>query len=210
MKGGKKGADKGGEFNSPTVTDPKTLQSVCVGIQLEEGAPEVSLKPDDEYPNWLWEMSVEPKYLPEHFTPDTEDYYRALEKSNWSLKSDRLKMRSYEHENKYHLFNNFNSPLETQYVKNKPDSELAQKLMAVEEVYMNSKVTRKTSAEFEKGFNPELPYVRLNAASLPSTPETKLWYGKSDANVPKGDYTWTKEQGNLSGKKRGGNKLKRP
>ena len=106
MKGGKGGADKGGEFNSPTVTDPEQLQTVCVGLQLEEGAPEIALKPDDEYPDWLWEMSVEPKFLPEHFTPDTEDYYKALEKSNWALKSDRLKMRSYEHENKYSEFKN--------------------------------------------------------------------------------------------------------
>ena len=30
--------------------------------------------------------------------------------------------------------------------------------MAVEEVYMNSTVTRKTAAEFEKGFNPELQW----------------------------------------------------
>lgn len=48
--------------------------------------------------------------------------------------------------------------METQYVKNNPNSELAQKLMAVEEVYMNSTVTRKTAAEFEKGFNPELQW----------------------------------------------------
>ena len=59
-------------------------------------------------------------------------------------------------------------------------------------------------------FHSFVSYVRLNAASLPSSPETKLWYGGSVDNVPKGDYTWTKEQGNLKGKKRGGTKLKRP
>ena len=155
-KGGKKGADKGGEFSSPTITDPKILQTQCVGIQLEEGKDEIALKPDEEYPDWLWQMSTQPKFLPEHFEEGTEDYYRALEKSNWSLKTDRLKMRSYEHEDKYSLFNNFSTPLETQYIKNNPDGELAKKLMAVEEVYVNSKATRKTSAEFEKGFNPEL------------------------------------------------------
>ena len=156
-KGGKKGgADKGGEFSSPTITDPKQLQTVCIGLQLEEGGDDVTLKPDEEYPDWLWKMSVQPKYLPEHFEPGTEDYYKALEKSNWSLKTDRLKMRSYEHEDKYHLFNNFSSPLEEIYVKNQPESDLAKRLMEVEEVYINSKATRKTGAEFEKGFNPEV------------------------------------------------------
>ena len=58
--------------------------------------------------------------------------------------------------------------------------------------------------------SPFLAYVRLNAASLPSSPDTKMWYGEISENVPKGDYTWTKEQGNLKKKKRAGTKLNRP
>merc|ERR1712179_181296 len=73
--GGKKGADKGGEFSSPIINDPKLVQTQCIGLQLEDGAAELSLKPDEEYPDWLWQMSSQPKYLPEHFKEGTEDYY---------------------------------------------------------------------------------------------------------------------------------------
>ena len=41
-------------------TDPNKLAKFCCGLNImKTGGSEVELKPDSEYPSWLWELSVE-------------------------------------------------------------------------------------------------------------------------------------------------------
>lgn len=127
------GKKTGGDFESVQVTDPKVLQSTCVGLNmLKEGGEEVQLKDDSEYPDWLWEMDVTPKTQPEHFEEGTEEYYRAIEKKNWQLDYvDRRKIRYWESWDRYAQWENYVGPMENEYITSDPSGELAKKLYKI-------------------------------------------------------------------------------
>ncbi|XP_072213380.1 large ribosomal subunit protein mL54 [Excalfactoria chinensis] len=63
-------------------TDPATLANYAVGVNYLQGRPAVPLKPDSEYPAWLFEMHLGPPKKLEEMDPESLQYWRRLRKYN--------------------------------------------------------------------------------------------------------------------------------
>lgn len=58
-KGGKKAGKMGGTIEKkiiPVETDAKKLTKFVCGSNILKEGPDVELKPDSEYPDWLWTL----------------------------------------------------------------------------------------------------------------------------------------------------------
>ncbi|NXY07800.1 RM54 protein, partial [Pteruthius melanotis] len=85
-KGVPKEALKGPEL----CTDPTMLATHAMGVNYFKEGPEVALKPDSEYPDWLFKIHLgAPKKL-EEMDPDSLEYWRRLKKYN-KWQHNRLK-----------------------------------------------------------------------------------------------------------------------
>lgn len=56
----------------------KLVMYVCGSNYLKEGE-DIKLKPDSEYPDWLWTLPLTPTKL-EDMDPNTKQYWRKLRK----------------------------------------------------------------------------------------------------------------------------------
>lgn len=82
MKKGKKvAAQTVGKIVLPVETDAKKLVSfVCGSNILKEGGEDVKIKPDSEYPEWLWNIRIGPPPKLEELDKNTKAYWRKLRK----------------------------------------------------------------------------------------------------------------------------------
>ncbi|XP_077889821.1 large ribosomal subunit protein mL54 isoform X1 [Ictidomys tridecemlineatus] len=81
-KGGK-GSVVSEALKDPEVcTDPVRLTTHAMGVNIYKAGQDVALKPDAEYPEWLFQVNVgSPKKL-EELDPETREYWRLLRKLN--------------------------------------------------------------------------------------------------------------------------------
>ncbi|KAM6216693.1 large ribosomal subunit protein mL54 [Rhynchocyon petersi] len=85
MKGGKggKGSVITEALKDPEVcTDPTRLTTHAMGVNIYKEGPDVVLKPDSEYPEWLFQMNVGPPKTLEELDPESREYWRLLRKHN--------------------------------------------------------------------------------------------------------------------------------
>ncbi|XP_071510691.1 large ribosomal subunit protein mL54-like [Diadema antillarum] len=61
-------------------TDPKYLVENCAGSNYFKEGTDVELKPDEEYPDWLWDIHTGPAIPLEELDPETPKYWRRLRK----------------------------------------------------------------------------------------------------------------------------------
>ena len=62
-------------------TDPERLVNYVVGANIYKEGEDPKLKPDSEYPDWLWELRTERGGIdPEDLDPETEAYWRRVKK----------------------------------------------------------------------------------------------------------------------------------
>ncbi|XP_071965198.1 large ribosomal subunit protein mL54-like [Antedon mediterranea] len=60
--------------------DPEDLVKYCVGLNYFKEGPEIELKPDSEYPDWLWNLHIGPPQKLDDMDPNTRQYWRKLRK----------------------------------------------------------------------------------------------------------------------------------
>lgn len=64
-------------------TDPVKLTKYCCGANIYKDATDPELKPDNEYPDWLWELDLEPhERRIEDLDKDTFKYWRKVRKAH--------------------------------------------------------------------------------------------------------------------------------
>ncbi|XP_046834334.1 39S ribosomal protein L54, mitochondrial [Vespa crabro] len=69
----------------------KLITYVCGSNYFKEGE-DIKLKPDSEYPDWLWTLPLTPKSLDE-MDPNTKQYWRKLRKLGIKNKNLQKKFR---------------------------------------------------------------------------------------------------------------------
>ena len=65
-------------FRLPVETDPEKLVNYCCGLNYHVDEPLIKLKPDNEYPEWLWSLRLEPKLNSWEMVPGTKEYWLQL------------------------------------------------------------------------------------------------------------------------------------
>lgn len=65
-------------FRHAVETDPHKLVNYCCGLNFHIDEPPIKLKPDNEYPDWLWTLRLGPKPTSAELEPGTKEYYLAL------------------------------------------------------------------------------------------------------------------------------------
>lgn len=59
-------------------TDPHKLVNYCCGLNYHIDEPDIKLKPDNEYPDWLWTLRLGPKPNSWEMERGTKEYYLRL------------------------------------------------------------------------------------------------------------------------------------
>lgn len=65
-------------FRKEVETDPHKLVNYCCGLNYVQDDPPVKLKPDEEYPDWLWTLRLGPKPNSWELEEGTKEYYLQL------------------------------------------------------------------------------------------------------------------------------------
>ncbi|KAL0611471.1 39S ribosomal protein L54, mitochondrial [Plecturocebus cupreus] len=78
-----KGAVASDALKDPEVcTDPVQLTTYAMGVNIYKEGQDVPLKPNAEYPEWLFEMNLGPPKKLEELDPESRGYWRLLRKHN--------------------------------------------------------------------------------------------------------------------------------
>ncbi|XP_065216992.1 large ribosomal subunit protein mL54 [Planococcus citri] len=95
--GGKRGKPSAGgkikEF--PIETDPHKLVNYCCGSNIYKEGEDIQLKPESEYPDWLWNIRTGPAPKLEDLDPNSKEYWlkvRVLARRRMN-RMNRLKYR---------------------------------------------------------------------------------------------------------------------
>ncbi|UYV67803.1 hypothetical protein LAZ67_5002107 [Cordylochernes scorpioides] len=62
----------------PVETDPEKLVNYVCGLNYRKDGEPVKLKPDSEYPDWLWNLRLEPPPPLHEMDPNTEEYWHKV------------------------------------------------------------------------------------------------------------------------------------
>lgn len=65
-------------FRLAVETDPHILVNYCCGVNYHKDEPPVKLKPDNEYPDWLWNLRLTAKKNSWELEKGTKEYYLQL------------------------------------------------------------------------------------------------------------------------------------
>ncbi|XP_046436430.1 39S ribosomal protein L54, mitochondrial [Neodiprion fabricii] len=65
----------------PVETDPEKLVKFVCGSNIMKEGQDIEIKPDSEYPDWLWDIHIGPPLKLEELDPDTKKYWRRVKKA---------------------------------------------------------------------------------------------------------------------------------
>lgn len=81
-------------FRLAVETDPHKLVNYCCGLNFHKDEPLLKLKPDEEYPDWLWTLRLTEKPHSWEMEPGTKEYYLRLKDEEFEANNiKRVKAR---------------------------------------------------------------------------------------------------------------------
>nr|CAG4646737.1 EOG090X0KWJ [Macrothrix elegans] len=99
---GSKKAGKGGKLGPvvekkklPVETDPAKLVNYVCGSNILKQGQDIQLKPDNEYPDWLWNLRLGKPPPLEEMDQNTLAYWRRLRKVSLRRQSQLMRLRRY-------------------------------------------------------------------------------------------------------------------
>jgi len=95
---GKKGGKLGPVVEKkvmPVETDPKRLVNFVCGSNIYIKGEDVKIKPDSEYPDWLWTIHTGPPKKLEELDPETKQYWRKLRQVALRRNNQLQKLRKF-------------------------------------------------------------------------------------------------------------------
>ncbi|XP_074834543.1 large ribosomal subunit protein mL54 [Carettochelys insculpta] len=90
-----KGFSKEAVKDSKVCEDPVMLTTHAMGVNYYRQGPEVVLKDDSEYPDWLFQMYLGPPKKLEELDPETPQYWRRLRKYDTWRRNKLSKARKF-------------------------------------------------------------------------------------------------------------------
>ncbi|KAL7294617.1 39S ribosomal protein L54, mitochondrial [Trichogramma pretiosum] len=80
----------------PVEEDVNKLLTHCCGTNLlKEGGEDVKLKPDSEYPDWLWSIRTGPAPPLEELDPNTKEYWKRLRREGIKRQNKLKSLRKF-------------------------------------------------------------------------------------------------------------------
>lgn len=79
----------------PVETDPKKLVQYVCGSNYFKTGEDVKVKPDSEYPEWLWNINIGPPKKLDELDPNTKAYWRKLRTIGMRRKNTLASLRRF-------------------------------------------------------------------------------------------------------------------
>nr|CAG4649865.1 EOG090X0KWJ [Scapholeberis mucronata]SVE94024.1 EOG090X0KWJ [Scapholeberis mucronata] len=79
----------------PVETDPEKLVNFVCGSNYSKQGQDIQLKPDNEYPDWLWSLRLDKPPPLEEMDQNTLQYWRRLRKINLRRKTRLMALRRF-------------------------------------------------------------------------------------------------------------------
>ncbi|XP_014102140.1 large ribosomal subunit protein mL54 [Bactrocera oleae] len=79
----------------PVETDANKLVSYVCGSNILKTGQDIKLKPDSEYPDWLWSINVDGIIPVEEMDPETKQYWRRLRKQGLRRNNQLSKLKKF-------------------------------------------------------------------------------------------------------------------
>lgn len=79
----------------PVETDPERLTKFVCGSNIYKTGEDVAIKPDSEYPDWLWSIRTGPPPPLSELDPNTLEYWRRVRKYAKQRNNKMAKLRKF-------------------------------------------------------------------------------------------------------------------
>lgn len=79
----------------PVETDPEKLVKFVCGSNIYKTGQDVEIKPESEYPDWLWTIRTGPPPTLDQLDPDTKQYWRKVRKLSMVRNLKLAKLKNY-------------------------------------------------------------------------------------------------------------------
>ncbi|KAJ8928192.1 hypothetical protein NQ314_019255 [Rhamnusium bicolor] len=79
----------------PVETDPEKLVKYVCGSNIYKTGEDILLKPDSEYPDWLWNVRLGPPPPLEELDPNSKEYWRRIRKMGMRRNNQLAQLRRF-------------------------------------------------------------------------------------------------------------------
>lgn len=77
----------------PVETDANKLVNFVCGSNIFKEGKDIELKPDSEYPEWLWKLNIGKPLTLDELDPETKQYWRKLRKMGLKRNNQLAKVK---------------------------------------------------------------------------------------------------------------------
>jgi len=94
----KKGSNKQAKTEKivlPVETDVHKLVNYVCGTNIYKEGEDIKIKPDSEYPSWLWTIRTGPPPSLEEMDPNTKQYWRKVRNLGMKRKSKAQSLKKF-------------------------------------------------------------------------------------------------------------------